>query len=173
MVLDGDNKTLEVCCWGSKLIPHFWTDAGCFLASKRKRPVGSGLEKMLRQQCRKVQLQLFWKAGKERKIISFPFLPIWGDRACHNSAEQTRAACQHLICWRLRNYSILTIPCQSRKYLWTPGDVKFRSSLRFHSVWKPKLYQGKKRTDDLRGIMFIMYLETMDWLDFSCLWTLG
>lgn len=170
IVLNGDNKALEVCCWGSKLIPHVLADAGCFLAFKCKTPVGQDW-KRCSDNAGKFSCNCSGRwVGRGR---SFPFLPILGDRACHNSAQQTRAACQCLICWRLRNYSILTIPCQSRKYLWTLGDVKFRSSLRFHGVWKPKLYQGKKRTDDLRGIMFIIYLETMDWLNFSCLWTLG
>lgn len=38
------------------------------------------------------------KAGMERKELFIPIHPSLGDRACHNSAEQTRAACQHLIC---------------------------------------------------------------------------
>lgn len=97
-----------------------------------------------------------------------PIHPSLGDRACHNSAEQTRASCQHLICWRLGNYSIPTIPCHSRSTFELWGDVKFRSCLRFHAVWKARLYQGENCTDDLRGVMLTVYLGTMHWLSFSC-----
>lgn len=127
----GGNKTPEVYCWPSKWIPHFSGLRGLLFALQVQKASWSGLEKALGQQCRKacVQLKLFGKAGTERKSTSFPFLPILGDRACHNSAEQTRAACQHLICWRLRNYSILTIPCQSRNTfeLWGMQNVDLAS----------------------------------------------
>lgn len=39
-----------------------------------------------------------------------------------------------------------------QKYLWTLGDVKWRSSLRFCHVWKPGLYQSKNCMDGLSHI---------------------
>lgn len=89
------------------------------------------------------------QGSSEKEDAPSLLLPIVEDRACHDSAEQTRAACQHLICWRLGNY-YNTVAVQ--KYHWTPGDVKWRSSLRFCCVWKPKLYQSKNCKDCLSHI---------------------
>lgn len=129
----------------------------------------SGSEKVLTQQCRWERVQ--WNHCERE---------VWKERALHSHSSQFGRRSVSQQCWAdkscLPAFNLLKIrklfhsynAMSVWKYLWTLGDAKFRSRLRFHGVWKARLYQGENCTDGLRGVMFTVYLETMDWLSFSC-----
>lgn len=160
-------ETVKCLVHVAGVIPHFLSFLGFFLGFKCKRAVGQDWNR-----CSDTMQEKFgfsWscseRQGKEECFISIPSQfgrqsmsqQCWADKSC------------------LPAFNLLKIKKLFHSYniIWTLEDVELRSSLRFHSVWRPRLYQDKNSTDGLRGVMLIVYLETMGWLNFSYLWTLG